>query len=76
MLFWAPRLNRVGIEQNLWTHEQFQLTEWMRHPQIGEPVIWKTCQTFSGSWGYQREEQTLKNPEMLIRMPVNSKRQI
>ncbi len=64
--------NRAGIEQDLWTPEQFQPTEWMRHPQTGELVTWETCQTFSGSWGYHRDEQTWKNPEMLIRMLVNS----
>lgn len=64
--------NRAGIEQDLWTPEQFQPTEWIRHPQTGELVTWETCQTFSGSWGYHRDEQTWKNPEMLIRMLVNS----
>jgi len=38
----------------------------------GEPVIWETCQTFSGSWGYYRDEQTWKSPGQLIRMLVNS----
>jgi len=22
----------------------------------GNPVLWETCQTFSGSWGYHRDD--------------------
>ena len=45
---------------------------WVRHEQTGELVTWEACQTFSGSWGYYRDEQTWKSPEMLIRMLVNT----
>ncbi len=44
----------------------------MTHPETGELVTWEACQTFSGSWGYYRDEQTWKSPEMLIRMLVNT----
>ena len=44
----------------------------MTHPETGELVTWEACQTFSGSWGYYRDEQTWKTPEMLIRMLVNT----
>ena len=64
--------NRAGIEQDLWTPEQYQPLEWLRHPQTGEYVTWEACQTFSGSWGYHRDETTWKSPEMLIRMLVNT----
>lgn len=64
--------NRTEVEQDLWTPEQFQPTEWVRHPETGELVTWEACQTFSGSWGYYRDEQTWKSPEMLIRMLVNT----
>ena len=64
--------NRTGIEQDIFTPEQFQPTEWVRHPETGERVTWEACQTFSGSWGYYRDEQTWKSPEMLIRMLVNT----
>ncbi|MBR5287912.1 MAG: alpha-L-fucosidase [Clostridia bacterium] len=60
--------NRADIEQDLWTPEQYQPQEWMRHEKTGELVTWEACQTFSGSWGYHRDEQTWKSPEMLIRM--------
>ena len=64
--------NRTEIEQDVWTPEQFQPTEWVKHPEAGELVVWEACQTFSGSWGYYRDEQTWKNPEMLLRMLVNT----
>ena len=64
--------NRTGIEQDIFTPEQFQPTEWVRHSKTGELVTWEACQTFSGSWGYYRDEQTWKSPEMLIRMLVNT----
>ena len=64
--------NRTEIEQDLWTPEQYQPTEWVRHKESGELVTWEACQTFSGSWGYFRDEQTWKSPEMLIRMLVNT----
>ena len=64
--------NRTEIDQDIWTPEQFQPTEWVRHPETGERVTWEACQTFSGSWGYYRDEQTWKSPEMLIRMLVNT----
>lgn len=64
--------NRTEIDQDLWTPEQYQPTEWTRHPETGELVTWEACQTFSGSWGYYRDEMTWKSPEMLIRMLVNT----
>ena len=35
-------------------------------------MTWEACQTFSGSWGYYRDEFTWKSPEMLIRMLINT----
>ncbi|MBQ8248890.1 MAG: alpha-L-fucosidase [Clostridia bacterium] len=64
--------NRTDTEQDIWTPEQYQPTEWVRHKETGELVTWEACQTFSGSWGYYRDEQTWKSPEMLIRMLINT----
>lgn len=64
--------NRADIEQDLWTPEQYQVSEWVRHKETGELVTWEACQTFSGSWGYYRDEMSWKSPEMLIRMLVNT----
>ena len=64
--------NRTELEQDLWTPEQYQPLEWIRHKETGELVTCEACQTFSGSWGYYRDEMTWKSPEMLIRMLVNT----
>lgn len=64
--------NRTELDQDIWTPEQYQPLAWVRHPQTGEYVTWEACQTFSGSWGYYRDESTFKSPEMLVRMLVNT----
>lgn len=64
--------NRTELEQDLWTPEQYQPVQWVTHKETGEKVTWEACQTFSGSWGYYRDETTWKSPEMLIRMLVNT----
>jgi len=63
--------NRTEIEQDLWTPEQYQPREWVRDDD-GNLVVWEACQTFSGSWGYHRDETSWKSPEILIRMLVNT----
>ena len=46
------------------TIEQTKADKWpMRN---GRRVPWETCQTFSGSWGYSRDEESWKTPEQLI----------
>jgi len=64
--------NRTDLEQDLWTPEQWQPLEWVRHEETGERVVWEACQTFSGSWGYNRDESSWKSPASLIRMLVNT----
>ena len=64
--------NRTEIEQDLWTPEQYQPNRWVRHAETGELVTWEACQTFSGSWGYHRDETSWKSPEMLIRMLIKT----
>ena len=43
--------------------------------RFGKPVPWELCQTFSGSWGYHRDESTWKSPracvELLVRVVSN-----
>ena len=60
--------NRADIEQDISTPEQYQVEEWPRHKETGELLVWEACQTFSGSWGYHRDEMTWKTPKMLIDM--------
>jgi alpha-L-fucosidase len=38
----------------------------------GRPVPWETCQTFSGSWGYDREESTWKSARQLVAMLIET----
>lgn len=63
--------NRADIEQDLWTPEQVQPTEWVRDDN-GTKVVWEACQTFSGSWGYYRDEATWKSKEQLVRMLIST----
>jgi alpha-L-fucosidase len=62
--------DRTEIPQDIRTPEQFQPTEWVKVD--GKPVVWEACQTFSGSWGYHRDEETWKSPEQLVQMLINS----
>lgn len=64
--------NRTGYEQDLWTPEQYQPTSWIKHSETGEYVTWEACQTFSGSWGYNRDEKTWKSPSQLIEMLIKT----
>jgi alpha-L-fucosidase len=38
----------------------------------GRPVPWETCQTFSGSWGYYRDETSWKSTNQLIGMLIET----
>ena len=67
--------NRLGLEdtEDGWdfvTPEQFRVADW---PTVGgKRVPWETCQTFSGSWGYNRDQTTWKASEELISLLVHS----
>jgi alpha-L-fucosidase len=50
--------------------EQYKVAKW---PEVnGKRVAWETCQTFSGSWGYYRDENTWKSSAQLIELLVES----
>jgi alpha-L-fucosidase len=52
------------------TPEQYKVLDW---PEIdGEKVPWETCQTFSGSWGYYRDEKTWKDNKQLLVLLIES----
>jgi len=38
----------------------------------GKPVLWEACQTFSGSWGYHREEASWKSLDQLVQMLIDT----
>jgi len=52
------------------TPEQFQPREWVHFN--GQPVVWEACQTFSGSWGYHRDEASWKSVDQLVRMLIDT----
>ena len=52
------------------TPEQYMPRGWVMIN--GKPVVWEGCHTFSGSWGYHRDEKTWKSVEMLVKMLVDS----
>ena len=52
------------------TPEQYMPREWVKVD--GRPVPWETCQTFSGSWGYYRDETTWKSPRQLISLLIET----
>jgi len=52
------------------TPEQCSMRE---NPMVnGELVPWETCQTFSGSWGYHRDEMSWKSVDQLIRLLIDT----
>lgn len=52
------------------TPEQFKVDKW---PEVnGEKIPWETCQTFSGSWGYYRDEHTWKDNKQLLVLLIES----
>ena len=52
------------------TPEQYKVSKW---PEVnGKKVAWETCQTFSGSWGYYRDEHTWKDTKQLLVLLIES----
>lgn len=52
------------------TPEQYKSKEW---PTVdGKRVPWETCQTFSGSWGYNRDEMSWKNTAQLLELLIET----
>lgn len=64
--------NRADIIQDIWSPEQFQPHTWITNPKTGNRVVWEACHTFSGSWGYNRDQTDWKSPKMLLDMLVET----
>jgi len=64
--------DRLDLEDgwDIKTPEQTQPREWLR--VNGQPVVWEACQTFSGSWGYHRDEASWKSLDQLVQMLIDS----
>jgi len=52
------------------TPEQVMVSDWIKIG--GRRVLWETCQTFSGSWGYHRDEATWKSVEQLLTLLIDT----
>jgi alpha-L-fucosidase len=62
--------NRLDVIQDISTPEQFMPSS---APEInGKPVVWETCHTLNGSWGYNPGAGEWKSPEQLIQLLVNA----
>lgn len=64
--------NRLDLpgSADIMTPEQYTPGKAMQDEE-GNPVAWEGCQTFSGSWGYHRDEATWKNEEQCIKLLVD-----
>ena len=52
------------------TPEQTKMKTWPEYN--GKKIPWETCQTFSGSWGYFRDEYTWKDKKQLLVLLIES----
>lgn len=66
------RLDLLDVEGgwDFTTPEQYKVSKWPE--KNGKKVAWETCQTFSGSWGYFRDEMTWKNTKQLLVLLIES----
>lgn len=55
---------------DLVTPEEYQPRAWME--VNGQRVLWETCQTLNGSWGYDRDNLAWKSPDLLVRLLIDS----
>lgn len=55
---------------NFVTPEEYQAKSWPE--RNGERVLWETCQTLNGSWGYYRDNVNWKSPELLVQLLVDT----
>ena len=61
--------DRLQIDQDVKTPEQYMPDEWVK--VNGTPVVWEGCHTFSGAWGYYRDEQSWKSVDQLLKMLID-----
>jgi alpha-L-fucosidase len=65
--------NRLGLEEykdgaDFVTPEQVSTSELVKYKN----QLWETCQTFSGSWGYFRDENSWKTNRQLLDLLITS----
>ncbi len=66
--------DRAQIPQDICTPEQEINPKMMNlvDKESGEALTWEACHTFSGSWGYYRDETSWKTPKNLIDLLVRT----
>jgi alpha-L-fucosidase len=67
--------NRLDLENidggwDFVTPEQVKVVKWPE--KDGKKIPWETCQTFSGSWGYHRDEYSWKSTAQLLELLIES----
>lgn len=64
--------NRLDLPDvgDFYTPEQYQPRSMLKD-ENGGPVVWEGCQTFSGSWGYYRDEHSWKSVKQLLTMLID-----
>ncbi|MCJ8328559.1 MAG: alpha-L-fucosidase [Lentisphaeria bacterium] len=65
--------NRLGLDTapDFVTPEQYQAEFWPVD-EDGNRLVWEACQTFSGSWGYHRDEDSWKDLRTLLWLLIDS----
>lgn len=63
--------NRTGLPEDVFTPEQTAVDNWPKYPGTDNLAVWEACHTFSGSWGYARDEMTWKTPNTLLRLLID-----
>jgi alpha-L-fucosidase len=62
--------DRLEVGGDIKTPEQLMPRKWVE--VNGKKVLWESCQTMNGSWGYHRDNLDWKPSELLIKMLVDS----
>jgi alpha-L-fucosidase len=64
--------DRLGLDGagDIVTPEQYQPEAALVDDQ-GRPLVWEACHTFSGSWGYHRDESSWKSIDQLLAMLID-----
>lgn len=62
--------DRLGVKGDITTPEQYMPQSWIQVD--GKRVVWEACHTFSGSWGYYRDEESWKSVDVLVKMLIDS----
>lgn len=64
--------NRLDLPDagDIMTPEQYTPDQPLKN-EDGTPAVWEGCHTFSGSWGYFRDEMSWKSPKQCIDMLIN-----